>query len=47
MFIMHTTKAIEGVSAISGTGTADSSSLQEHNGFRSEEFKRETNVITM
>jgi len=36
---MHTTRAPEEVSAISGTGTTDSSSLQEHGGFRSEEFQ--------
>jgi hypothetical protein len=47
MFIMQTTRAPGKVSAISGTGTADSSSLQEHSGFRSEEFKRETSLITM
>jgi len=47
MFIMHTTRAPEEVSAISGTGTADSSSLQEHSGFRSEEFKRQTSVINV
>jgi hypothetical protein len=34
------------MSALSGTGTADSSSLQEHSGFRSAEFEREVSVIT-
>jgi hypothetical protein len=33
-------------SAISGTGTADSSSPQEHSGFRSAEFERAASVVT-